>query len=121
MWGEWVCRVTGGASARQIALRVHRSRTSVARWVRDGDPPAEVVIQIAREFGADPVAGLLAAGCLTKDELVPHFRASLKYMPLTLLTDEVAERARGWEAAVGSGEEFSQWWVVPRRDTVDSV
>lgn len=118
-WASWVRDVTGGASARQIALRIHRGHTSMQRWLRTGDPPAEVVIDVARAYQADPIAGLLAAGCLSKDELVPHLRSVLRYTPLTFLTDEVHERAVVWERVTARGGEFEEWWAVPEPEPVE--
>lgn len=116
MWADWVATVSGGASARAVAAKVHRSHTSMAKWFRENGVPAEVVIQVARAYEADPIAGLLAAGCLSKDELVPHFRSSLKWMPVSMLTAEVHERASAWEAATGAGEKFRPWFVVPAQE-----
>lgn len=113
MWTEWVRVVSGGASARQIAARIHRSHSSVARWVRDDGVPAEVVIEIARAYDADPVEGLVAAGHLSVGEIVPHLRNVLKYTPQTYLTEELHRRSRVWEAATMQGESFTPWFAMP--------
>lgn len=115
-WADWQRSVTGGASARQIAARVNRSHTSVLAWTRTGDPPAEVVIQIARAYGADPVAGLLAAGCLTVDDFMPYLRTALTHAPLTWVTEELHRRARVWEEVTVAGERFQPWFRLPVGD-----
>lgn len=112
-WSEWIRSVTDGASARQIAASIHRSHTSVASWVRTGDPPAEVVIQIARAYRADPVGGLIASGALTMDDLMPYLRTALSHAPQTWLTDELHRRSRVWEEVTSAGETFTPWFKFP--------
>lgn len=109
-WTEWVQEVTGGASARQIAARTHRSHTTVSRWIRDGGAPADVVLNIAKAFGGDPIQGLLAAGLLTLEDLRPALRAGLSAAPQTLLTAELHRRSQAWTHARVQGYDFEPWW-----------
>lgn len=113
MWAAWVRGVSGGASARQLAVRIHRSPTSVAKWLRDGNPPAEAVIDIARAYGADPIAGLIAAGSLSVSDLMPYLKTALVHAPQTWLTEEVHRRSTAWERVTAAGETFKPWFQFP--------
>lgn len=69
-WDSWVDHVTNGASARAIAAAIGGSNTTVARWSREENVPAEGAVAVARAYGADPIEALCAAGYLTDDDLV---------------------------------------------------
>ena len=109
-WTVWIRTVTRGASARAIATRINRSHSSVAKWIRDGDPPCEVIIAICRAYRANPIAGLVAAGYIREGELTPHMREIIRMAPVADLTGELNERAMAWEASVSRGREFEPWF-----------
>ena len=77
--------------------------------------PAEVVIEIARAYHANPVAGLIAAGYLTVEEMVPHMRDLLNNIPASHLTGELHIRATAWEQAAQDGVPFRPTFPIPER------
>ena len=101
----WVAEATAGASARAIAERLHRSNTTVASWIRTGKFPCNVVIEMAREYRADPVAGLIAAGFLTREDLMNGgLKNAIRIAPTALLVSELHSRHGGFQNAIDTGD-----------------
>jgi hypothetical protein len=64
-WPEWIATtLPPRITLRSIARTMGDSHNSVTRWLAREQPPAEFVIRLAREFRADPIEGLIAAGYL---------------------------------------------------------
>ncbi|MFE5284218.1 XRE family transcriptional regulator [Nocardia sp. NPDC056611] len=71
---EWKQVVSNGDSDRAIAARMGTNQMRVARHLSSDSPVAETVIAFSRTYGASPIEGLIAAGFLTRDDVL---RASL--------------------------------------------
>jgi IS30 family transposase len=92
-WDEWLDNTTGGASQRKIAQRIHRSPSTVSRWLRAGVPP-EAAIQIAIGYHADLYEALIAAGWLKPSDIEKIDTTSrLTKQATTKLTAELHRRA----------------------------
>jgi hypothetical protein len=92
-FAAWVAVATGGASARQIGLRVGKSHTTVLRWLNDGTPPRAAIL-IAIAYRADPFAALIAADVIDEGE-IPALASltPLNRVPQVRLTAELHRRA----------------------------
>lgn len=102
---QWVAEATDSASARAIAERLHRSNTTVASWIRTNKFPCNIVIEMAREYKADPVAGLIAAGYLTREDLMNGgLKNAVHVAPTALLVSELHSRHGGVQQAIDSGD-----------------
>ncbi|MEU1430065.1 hypothetical protein ABZ412_23595 [Nocardia sp. NPDC005746] len=71
---EWKQAVSNGDSDRAIAARMGTNQMRVARHLSGDSPVAETVIAFSRTYGVSPIEGLIAAGFLTRDDVL---RASL--------------------------------------------
>lgn len=92
-WTEWVARVTGGETSRQVGERIGRSHTTALRWMRDGASP-EAVIGLALAYEADVVEALVVSGWLAaKDVRRLNLGLALRQLPPTNLTGELHRRA----------------------------
>lgn len=70
---EWIQEVTFGASHRDIADKLgDRTHPTVGRAIKARDP--KFTVTIAHAYGANPVEGLIAAGFITRDEVVAYAR-----------------------------------------------
>jgi hypothetical protein len=112
-WSRWLTAATDSETSRQIGARVHRSHSTVARWIRTGEVPAGDVIAIARAYDADAIAGLVAAGHLRNEDVFPHIRRAVSIAPATFLADELAARVREWEEATVAGRAYEPTFIFP--------
>ncbi|MFE3193307.1 hypothetical protein ACFXHA_30190 [Nocardia sp. NPDC059240] len=71
---EWKQAVSHGDSDRAIAVRMGTNQMRVSRHLSGDAPVAETVIAFSRTYDVSPVEGLIAAGFLTRDDIL---RASL--------------------------------------------
>lgn len=92
-WSEWLQRVSNGESQRDIAARIRVSKSTVARWAKSGNPPADAVIAIARAYGADITTGLVCAGALTLEDVNKGIQDRIAHVPTEVLAGELARRA----------------------------
>lgn len=65
---DWFKKLTGGASGRAAALASGISVSTLNRQLSNGELSAEFVIALARGYGAEPVAELVATGYLDAGE-----------------------------------------------------
>ena len=70
---NWVTKVTNDASWRAIAERMETTHVTIQRRLRNDT--ASAVIDLAREYNANPIAGLLAGDCITGDDIQDYVRA----------------------------------------------
>lgn len=68
-WWKWLRDISRAATNVEIANRVGVSGATVGNWARGSRPAAEQVIMAARVYGANALAGLIAAGYMTEDEI----------------------------------------------------
>lgn len=66
---KWMLLITNGASANEISAKTGVSSSTIWRHKKDMSFTAEEVIAIARAYHADPIAGLVAFGYLTEQEV----------------------------------------------------
>jgi hypothetical protein len=105
---EWLSTATDDASARAIAATINRSHTAVSGWIRRGEMPCEVVMQIARAYGADPLHGLIASKHLEVSDLTASsMREVIKYLPSEMLVQELADRVEVFNAAKREGKQWN--------------
>lgn len=101
-WWQYVQKISGGESQRQIAARLGLSPSTVSRW--DETPArADNVAAFAREYGRPVLEAFIAAGVLTYEEA----RATITVPDIGQLSaDELlAEiRRRIGEEVVGNAE-----------------
>ncbi|TQL03502.1 hypothetical protein FBY24_2601 [Cellulomonas sp. SLBN-39] len=84
--------VPSAASVRAVAAATGTDNKSAGRWLEH--PRAEFVVSLARAYGADPVAGLVAAGFLDVREVERHARlAALRETTDLELAEELVRRA----------------------------
>lgn len=81
---EWVARVTGSASGREIAARLDRPVSTVNRQLSSETPDASLIVAIARTYGASVVDGLLSIGLVEPGDL----KSRVIIATLTSATDE---------------------------------
>ena len=63
-------RASGGASWRAIAEAAGLDPSTLTRQMNRGRVPVQTVVAICRAYGADMLAGFVAAGYVTTDEAV---------------------------------------------------
>jgi transcriptional regulator with XRE-family HTH domain len=73
-WQQWVRTTTHGAATRSISGRLGVSHSTVARWIKNNSAPCGDIIRLARQYGADPIDGLIAARRLSEEDLAPTRR-----------------------------------------------
>lgn len=91
---NWLQRITQD-SHRTIAESIggHVSHTTISRAAASDNPPAHLVVEIARAYGADAVQALQWAGILTPEEVVAYSpAASLRTVPSLVMLQELARR-----------------------------
>lgn len=71
-----------------MAKRVTASEATIGRWIKGtvGAPEPRTAVELARAYGASPLAALMAAGYLTQDELDSPAE-SPRLLQLTAFTD----------------------------------
>jgi hypothetical protein len=105
---KWVEDLTDGASARMISVKLKRSHTAVAKWIRKGDMPCDVVIQMSREYGGDPIQGLLAAGYIRVEDMTAGgMLRAIQFAPSEALIEELARRANDYNDAKREGKPWT--------------
>lgn len=91
-WWTYVQRVSGSASAREIASKTGIGATSVNRW-QTSEPKPQSVAVFCRSYGRPPLEGFVAAGFLTEDEAgVNEIPMDLDYVPGEVLIAALAKR-----------------------------
>jgi transposase-like protein len=90
---DWLAVATNGASHRAIARALDLQSGALSRWIRTETIPAQVIIDIARHYRANPIEALCVAGFLTQDE-VSHAAADVEIKSATdlNLVDELHRR-----------------------------
>lgn len=68
---HWLHRITT-ESCRQIAMHLSVSHTTISRAASSPTPQPEIVRDIARHYGTDPLQALLDARFLTEQELAGY-------------------------------------------------
>lgn len=78
-WSEYVTRGVAGRNQEDVAVLADVSQSAISRWSRGiGErPKVENVMSFARAIGDSPVAGLIAAGYLSHDEIDGVVRVSV--------------------------------------------
>lgn len=66
---EWVATATNDASGREIALRIKEPVSTVNRQLAKDRPDPELIVAIAREYGASVLDALLAHGLIEQNDL----------------------------------------------------
>lgn len=92
-WEAWVTKVTGGATARQVAERIGKSHTTALRWMHNGTSP-EQVIAFAIAYNADIIQALVAAGWISESDLENlNLASALRSLTEVELAGELYRRA----------------------------
>lgn len=92
-WEEYVHRITGGASQRDVGDRIGHSHTTARRWMSDGATPQQV-IALAVAYNADILEALVAAGWLAEDDVKNvNLDGVLRKLSAVKLTAELYRRA----------------------------
>ncbi|MDR6867866.1 transcriptional regulator with XRE-family HTH domain [Microbacterium resistens] len=91
---SWLRATCGGDSYREIARRAGLSDSIISRQIRDlGSLSFEVVVAIAREYGAPVLPALVANGLVTATEAtLPSIEATLRGATEQQLVLEIARR-----------------------------
>ena len=63
----WIEVTIGAESWRNVAERLHTTHSTIQRRLRNYE--ADAIIEIAREYGANPLTGLMAAGVITQSDV----------------------------------------------------
>lgn len=103
-WVDYLDRLPGGPSDRQIASAANTAPSTVTRWRSGQDPNPRHAAMIARHFGLSPLTAFVAAGYLTTDELSEIFensgvsdQLSLESTPTATLLEIALRRIRDGE------------------------
>lgn len=67
-YDTWIEHVTAGDSLRAIAARVDSTHTTIQRRLRNRE--ADAIIELARAYDTNPLQGLIAAGAITRHDLI---------------------------------------------------
>lgn len=90
---EWYEKVTNGDSGNQVAEKAGISQSTLSRQVNSGRFSAEVVVAVARRYGASPIRGLIILGLVTREEFEKEIRAvQLSEYTDGEIVEEVARR-----------------------------
>ncbi|MBL1080043.1 hypothetical protein JK358_37170 [Nocardia sp. 2] len=91
----WKLTITRGASTRAIAAQLNSTGPRIKRHLESDPPAADMVIELARVYGANPVEGLIAAGLLTHSDVdQAATKDSLARVPMLHLLEEALARER---------------------------
>lgn len=94
-WLHQITHDTTRSIADTIAANVGGSisHTTISRAASADNPPAHIVVAVARAYGTHPVHALHLAGILTAEEAAP-FTAStaLRSVPSLVMLQELARR-----------------------------
>lgn len=66
---EWLAALTGGASQRSIADEAGVQQSKISRQLAGGKLAPELVIDLARAYGASPVDALVGTGYLSEADI----------------------------------------------------
>lgn len=66
---QWIDKVRGEDTLGALADQTGLNRGTFYRQLQAGRVPAKDVVAIARKYGVDPLAGLVASGLLTAEEV----------------------------------------------------
>lgn len=91
---KWLTQITSDTT-RNVAANIGGgvSHTTVSRAATAEQPPAHLVIDVARAYGTHPVRALELAGYITAEEARPYSPASsLRAVPSLVLLQELARR-----------------------------
>ena len=66
-WSDWVKRIVGDDSIREVARKTDLSPSTVARW-KTVTPNAETVITVCRVYSRPIIEGLYVAGYVSEQE-----------------------------------------------------
>lgn len=103
-WVDYLDRLPGGPTDRQIASAAGTNPSTVTRW-RKGQAPNPVhAVAIARQFDLHPFTALMAAGYLSLDEVdalvgSPGVAGSLTldHVPSLSMIEELGRRIKAAE------------------------
>lgn len=70
---EWVEATTGEDSWRTIAEKLHTTHSTIKRRLNNHE--ADAIIELASAYHVNPVAGLVAGGCITSMDVRTYARA----------------------------------------------
>lgn len=70
---EWVEATTGEDSWRTIAEKLHTTHSTIKRRLNNHE--ADAIIELATAYHVNPVAGLVAGGCITSVDVRAYARA----------------------------------------------
>lgn len=69
------------------------SHTTINRAAQSDNPPAHIVVAVARAYGYSPVRALQLAGILTEEEAQPYTaHTALRNVPSIVMLQELAHR-----------------------------
>lgn len=99
---DWVTEVTGDASWRAIATATGTTHATIQRRLEH--EPGAAVLEIARAYGANPLGGWVAAGLITREEVIEWAEtAKLEDVGDVALAREVLRRAEKSDANNNTG------------------
>ena len=112
---DWLAEVTNGASLRSIADRVGEYNVTFTRRIDAGDAPT--ITAVAREYGVNPIPGLIAAGIITETDLdaYVHEVGIDAYSDLKLAEEIVERIATRADSPLATVTEFPSNSQVPPR------
>lgn len=112
---EWIAETTGSASWRTIAARLGTTHPTIQRRIKNDT--ASAVVEIAAEYGANPVVGLLAAGCISLEDVQAAARQATidDYSDLELAQKVVERIAARSDSPLATVTEFPSNDRVPPR------
>lgn len=88
---KWIMQVTNDASWRAIAETLGTTHSTIRRRLHSD--PANVVLEVARMYDANPVYGLLCAECITRYDLREYHKvADLSEFDDLELANEIVRR-----------------------------
>lgn len=66
---KWFASTTKGDSVNAVAAKSGLTQSTLARYHKKGEYPADAVIAISRAYGVSAIRSLLAIGLLTEHDL----------------------------------------------------
>lgn len=102
-WITWIRDISDNASDRQVAQKIDIAPSTIGRW-REYPPKADVIVKLARAYGAPVADGLLASGYVTAGDLrEPRVERNLGRFSASELITELAHRVTDDEQQVAQG------------------
>ncbi|ESU57468.1 hypothetical protein [Corynebacterium ulcerans] len=65
---QWIVQTTSNDSWRAVAKKLHTTHSTIQRRLKNHE--ADAVVEIARAYEANPIPGLIAAGIITRDDVI---------------------------------------------------